>query len=308
METEGWLSGETGVLLAGVSVNSFKSYSKPALVAPLSPFCAAVGPNGSGKSNLSDAIRFALGEKPHHLRVARLADLISNLQIESNNQITSVTLFINNAGTIQQFKREISSSFTSVYSIDGEIMQNKEYLAELAKVGLSLRSSSFIVYQGTVESIAIKSPKELSQLFEEQSGSAKLAPIYNEYKINLEKLDSYFKNLLSSRKKLYADQKAIDSAKDDFKKYQELKKSMNLLKIKSVLLDVYKHDMEIDDIVKDIDQNKREFNSVENDLNEMQSQLNALHTDNTEFFNDNQELDTKLSKMVLLNIIENTLF
>lgn len=49
-------------------------------------------------------------------------------------------------------------------------MSNNEYLSELEKLCINVKAKNFLVFQGAVESVAMKNPKEMTQLFEEISG------------------------------------------------------------------------------------------------------------------------------------------
>lgn len=53
-------------------------------------------------------------------------------------------------------------------------MSNQQYLSELEILGINVKAKNFLVFQGAVESIAMKNPKERTMLFEEISGYEKL--------------------------------------------------------------------------------------------------------------------------------------
>jgi chromosome segregation ATPase len=50
------------------------------------------------------------------------------------------------------------------------VVSNNEYLAELEKLRINVKGKNFLVFQGAVESVAMKNPKEMTALFEEISG------------------------------------------------------------------------------------------------------------------------------------------
>lgn len=52
------------------------------------------------------------------------------------------------------------------------MVSNNEYLAELEKLCINVKAKNFLVFQGAVESVAMKNPKEMTGLFEEISGYA----------------------------------------------------------------------------------------------------------------------------------------
>lgn len=158
--------------LKHIEVENFKSYRGRRIIGPLKQFNAVIGPNGSGKSNFMDAISFVMGEKTQSLRVRRLCDLIHgaaiNKPISRSCSVTAV-FYLDDEGKELSFQRSVQGS-SSEYRIDNSIVSNTEYLAELEKLGINVKAKNFLVFQGAVESIAMKNPKEMTLLFEEISG------------------------------------------------------------------------------------------------------------------------------------------
>ena len=74
----------------------------------------------------------------------------------------------NDVGKELKFTRTVIGS-SSEYRIDGKISNATDYQNELEKLGIYLKAKNFLVYQGQVESIAIKNAKEITQVFEEIS-------------------------------------------------------------------------------------------------------------------------------------------
>ena len=58
---------------------------------------------------------------------------------------------------------------SSEYRVNGKVVSTVDYQAELEKIGIYIKAKNFLVYQGQVESIAMKSAKEITQVFEEIS-------------------------------------------------------------------------------------------------------------------------------------------
>jgi len=74
----------------------------------------------------------------------------------------------NEIGKEIKFTRTVIGS-SSEYRIDGKTTNGVDYQNELEKIGIYLKAKNFLVYQGQVESIAIKNAKEITQVFEEIS-------------------------------------------------------------------------------------------------------------------------------------------
>lgn len=157
--------------LQAIEMENFKSYRGHIVVGPLKQFTAVVGPNGSGKSNLMDAISFVMGEKASSLRVRRLNDLIHGSSIgKPVSRTCYVTAkFLLNDEHLMEFHRAVVGG-SSEFRINNEIVSSNTYLAKLEKLGINVKAKNFLVFQGAVENIAMKTPKERTALFEEISG------------------------------------------------------------------------------------------------------------------------------------------
>lgn len=117
-----------------------------------------------------DAISFVMGEKTTSLRVKRLNDLIHGSSIGkpvSRSCYVTAKFLI---GTKQMdFQRAVIAG-SSEYRINGDVVSSNAYLSKLEKLGINVKAKNFLVFQGAVENIAMKTPKERTVLFEEISG------------------------------------------------------------------------------------------------------------------------------------------
>ncbi|TGZ79951.1 RecF/RecN/SMC protein [Ascodesmis nigricans] len=188
--------------LVRLELENFKSY-KGHQVIHLGDgyFTSIVGPNGSGKSNSMDAISFVLGIKSSQLRSTHLRDLIYRGRKlrsdprngESQTQATQdsdpksayvMAVYIEDAGDEQiehRWKRIITSSGASEYRINEKQVTAAQYNAALEKQEILIKARNFLIFQGEVEAIASQSPRDLTRLIEQISGSL-------EYKAEYEKL------------------------------------------------------------------------------------------------------------------------
>lgn len=136
-----------------------------------------------------DAISFVMGEKTSSLRVKRLSDLIHGASINKpvSHSASVTAVFILDNGQEKSFQRAVKGS-SSECRINGDVIffylisrcictiwnfqvvSNAMYLSELEKLNINVKGKNFLVFQGQVESVAMKSPKEMTTLFEEISG------------------------------------------------------------------------------------------------------------------------------------------
>lgn len=164
--------------LERVEIEDFKTYYGKHVLGPLPSFTAVIGPNGGGKSNIFDAIAFALGERLTALRVKQGSQLIHREKAEDAATAASVTaVFSLPDGSEKTFKRAMCAQ-ESKFLMDGMEVSFSTYQKSLKKLGINLQCRNFMVFQGSVESIAMYGNKENVKLFEEISGSGALK---NEY-------------------------------------------------------------------------------------------------------------------------------
>lgn len=76
------------------------------------------------------------------------------------------------------FSRIITSKGTGEYQVNSKSVTFKQYEAKLASIGVLLKARNFLVFQGDVESMARKTPKQLVEMFENISGSSELKEEY----------------------------------------------------------------------------------------------------------------------------------
>lgn len=176
--------------IARLELRDFKSYGGAHVVGPFHRFTAVVGPNGAGKSNLMDAISFVLGVHSRHLRSSQLKDLVHRAPGDSEAQLAArsagVTLVyeladgerapsLAKSGTTEvRFSRLISGKGAGSYRVDDRDVSFEAYQEQLKQIGILVKARNFLVFQGDVESIASKSPSELTKLFEQISASDEL--------------------------------------------------------------------------------------------------------------------------------------
>ncbi|KAI9714098.1 MAG: Structural maintenance of chromosomes protein 1 [Chrysothrix sp. TS-e1954] len=189
--------------LVRLELYNFKSYKgHHVLLFGNSYFTSIIGPNGSGKSNSMDAISFVLGIKSSHLRSSHLRDLIyrgrilktskinadgtaaapataaegddADTQSSQRNDASSawvMAVYEDDAGEEQRWKRTITTAGQSEYRINDRVVQAKQYNEALEDENILIKARNFLVFQGDVEAIASQSPKDLTRLVEQISGS-----------------------------------------------------------------------------------------------------------------------------------------
>lgn len=167
--------------LKSFATYGFKSFADKTELTFDKGITAVVGPNGSGKSNISDAIRWVLGEQSaKYLRGSKMEDVIfSGSSKRRALGVAEVTLdFDNSDHTLPvdfeqvSLSRRIYRSGESEYAINKKGCRLKDIIDLMADTGLGKGSMS-IIGQNKIDEILNSRPEDRRSLFEEAAGIAK---------------------------------------------------------------------------------------------------------------------------------------
>ena len=164
--------------LKQLDISGFKSFGKAVTLEFSRPITAIVGPNGSGKSNVSEAIRWALGEQSmKSLRGKRGEDLIFHGS-GSASQLgkASVKITFDNSKKIFPLdfeevvvSREVYRDGVNEYKLNGTPVRLKDIVELLSNVGIG-GSGHYVISQGEADRILYASPKERRNMLEDALG------------------------------------------------------------------------------------------------------------------------------------------
>ncbi|XP_063925873.1 structural maintenance of chromosomes protein 1A isoform X1 [Zophobas morio] len=292
--------------LKHIEVENFKSYRGHRVIGPLKPFNAVIGPNGSGKSNFMDAISFVMGEKTQSLRVKRLSDLIHGAAISKpisrSASVTAVFILEEESGKEVSFQRSVQGS-SSEYRINGSVVSNNEYLAELEKLRINVKGKNFLVFQGAVESVAMKNPKEMTTLFEEISGSGALKEEYDRLKQQMQKAQEEINFAYQKKKGINAERKEARLEKEEADKYARLKDDLNDKLVEHQLFRLYHNEREMKNLENDLKHKQREVEKIEKKkeraeelLKEKKKEQGKFNRELAKIEQDIREVEVEISK------------
>uniref|UniRef100_A0A8C1WEI7 Structural maintenance of chromosomes protein n=1 Tax=Cyprinus carpio TaxID=7962 RepID=A0A8C1WEI7_CYPCA len=287
-----------------IEIENFKSYKGRQIIGPFHKFTAIIGPNGSGKSNLMDAISFVLAEKTSNLRVKTLKDLIHGAPVgkpAANRAFVSM-VYCEDNGDECTFTRVIIGS-SSEYRINNKVVGLSEYSEELEKLGILIKARNFLVFQGAVESIAMKNPKERTTLFEEISRSGELAQEYDRRKKEMVKAEEDTQFNYHRKKNIAAERKEAKQEKEEAERYQRLKDEVVRAHVQLQLFKLYHNEAEIEKLNRELSQRNREIEKdrkkmdhVEEELKEKKKELGRMMRDQQNVEKEIKEKDAELNQ------------
>uniref|UniRef100_A0A9J8ARJ2 Structural maintenance of chromosomes protein n=1 Tax=Cyprinus carpio carpio TaxID=630221 RepID=A0A9J8ARJ2_CYPCA len=287
-----------------IEIENFKSYKGRQIIGPFHKFTAIIGPNGSGKSNLMDAISFVLAEKTSNLRVKTLKDLIHGAPVgkPAANRAFVTMVYQQDNGQELSFSRIIIGS-SSEYRINNKVVGLSEYSDELEKLGILIKARNFLVFQGAVESIAMKNPKERTALFEEISRSGELAQEYDRCKKEMVKAEEDTQFNYHRKKNIAAERKEAKQEKEEAERYQRLKDEVIRAHVQLQLFKLYHNESEIEKLNrelahrnKEIDKDKKRMDRVEEELKEKKKELGKMMRDQQTIEKEIKEKDAELNQ------------
>ena len=166
------------MLLKSLELHGFKTFPERIKLSFDKGITSIVGPNGSGKSNISDAIRWVLGEQSAKtLRCSKMEDVVFNgTDKRKKTGYAEVTLSIDNKDRILPFDgdevavtRRYYRSGESEYMINKATVRLRDIHELFMDTGLG-RDGYSMIGQGKIDSIVASKSEERREIFEEASG------------------------------------------------------------------------------------------------------------------------------------------
>ncbi len=273
--------------LKEIEIQGFKSFADKTKVVFDQGVTAVVGPNGSGKSNITESLRWALGESSvKSLRGGKMPDVIfagTESRKPLNYASVVVTLdnedgFIKDAGQVIKVERHIYRSGDSEYRIDGKKVRLRDIHDLFLDTGLG-RDSFSIISQGKVEEIFNSKPEERRAIFEEAAGVLKYKTRRKETESKLQQTQDNLDRLEDIIYELDNQIKPLAKQAENARKFLDLDSQR-----KAIYLDV---------LVAQIKENKTELELTEEELTQAQELLTSYYQKREELEEENQSLKKK---------------
>lgn len=266
-----------------LEMHGFKSFAEPVVIEFHEGVTCIVGPNGSGKSNISDAIRWVLGEQsPKMLRGGKMEEVIfSGTASRKSRGMAEVTLVIDNSTGILPIDynevaitRRMYRSGESEYLINNSHCRLRDIRELIMDTGIGVDGYS-LIGQGKIADIVSSKPDSRREIFEEAAGVV----MYKSKKAESErKLESANANLERINDIIGEIEGRIDGLKEDSEKakeYLELKDRYRELEINITLKNVEKLDSSNITLKEDTEQIAEKIEELTAKKKEMDEKLSS---------------------------------
>ena len=227
------------MLLRTLEMQGFKSFPDKTELNFGKGITAVVGPNGSGKSNISDAVRWVLGEtSTKSLRGSKMEDVIfGGTSSRKPLGFAQVVLTLDNSdgslkdkGEVVTVSRRYYRSGESEYKIDGEQVRRRDVHELFMDTGLGADGYS-MVGQGKIDSIISAKNEDRRELFEEAAGISRFRHKRRDAERRLEQAQENLIRLLDILGELESRVGPLKTQSEKAKKYLELAEEKKTLEI-----------------------------------------------------------------------------
>ena len=273
--------------LKRLELQGFKSFADKTVLEFMPGITSVIGPNGSGKSNISDAIRWVLGEQSmKSLRGSKSLDIIfAGTQNRKSLGFAEASLVFDNTDgslpieyTEVTVTRKLYRSGETGYYINKVPCRLKDVLELFMDTGIGKDGYS-IIGQGKIDEILSNKSEDRRHIFEEAAGIVK----YRVRKAESEKKLEHTKlNLLRINDILAEIETNIEPLKiqaEKAKKYLNLREELKNIEIGLFLYNIEKYKQDLEDIVKDEEIYKNQCNDEEGRLERIKALKEELKSE-----------------------------
>ena len=281
-----------------IEMIGFKSFADRTVIEFNGGFTAIVGPNGCGKSNVSDAIRWVLGEQSaKSLRGDNMQDVIfKGTEKRKSLSYCEVTLtfdntdrFFNIAYDELSITRKLYRSGESEYLINKNTCRLRDITDLLFDSGIGKNGYS-VIGQGKVSEIVDEKPEERRTMFEEAAGVAKFKSRKDEAERKLERTRDNLVRIDDIRTEIGRQMGPLKKQAEDAKKYLEYKGQLKELEVNA-----YVFQYENANVVKA--QINQKLQAIDEELSARQNDLENITKEYAEQMDMLSDYDKKIASL-----------
>ncbi|MDR3125162.1 MAG: chromosome segregation protein SMC [Endomicrobium sp.] len=285
--------------LKKVEMCGYKSFADKTVLYFEPGISGIIGPNGCGKSNISDSIRWCLGEqRAKSMRGSTMQEVIfGGTQTRATTSMAEVSLTFDNSQNILPINysevivtRRLFRSGESEYFINKTQCRLKDIRDMFLDTGLGSDGYS-IIEQGKVDFLTTANPEDRRELFEAAAGISKYKVRKEETLRKLEKVDVDMSRL-SDALVIHKQQiTALDVAAKKAKQYKQYQEELAKYEVASLVTHISYSNKEIERLKEELDPKIKEFETTNTMMSQLEVQIQETHI----------KLDEKNEQYVNLN-------
>jgi len=282
------------VYLKALEIQGFKSFPEKTRLTFEKNITAIVGPNGSGKSNISDAIRWVMGEqRSSALRGGKMEDVIfGGTEVRSQVGFAEVSLFIDNTARIfhldqdeVMITRRYYRSGESEYAINRETVRLKDVHEILMDTGMG-RDGYAIIDQGRVGEILSQRSIDRREILEEAAGISRFRHRKEESERKLQRTEDDLTRINDKVSELSLQVEPLREQAEVAKKYLLLRDQLREVEISLWLT-------QLDKLRADAEQLSSDFETARVQFAEGQKALEAMYAESENFLEQFRQKDVE---------------
>lgn len=278
--------GVDKLYLKQLEVHGFKSFAEKIELNFADGINAVVGPNGSGKSNISDAIRWVLGEQSAKtLRGSKMEDVIfAGSEQKKALGFAEVCLCLDNSEGLLpvdfneiNITRRMYRSGESEYYINKTACRLKDIFELFMDTGIG-RDGYSIIGQGRIDEILSNKSEDRRQVFEEAAGIVKFKTRKHEAEKKLENTKQNITRVMDIIEEISLQLDPMKEQAEVAKRYRDVLHELKGIEINLILGNIDKYKARLESIIKDaegIQSYIEEKTNLKQQLEEKQKQLKA---------------------------------
>ncbi len=277
--------------LKSVEIQGFKSFADKIYLDFNPGITAIVGPNGSGKSNISDAIRWVMGEQSvRSLRGSRMEDVIfAGTEVRKPQGFAEVSLTLDNSERALPvdyeevvITRRVYRSGEGEYFINHAACRLKDIHELFMDTGLG-REGYSIIGQGKIDEILSNKSEDRRRIFEEAAGITKYKYRKNEAEKKLEKTKDNLTRVNDIMSELSGQLEPLRIQSEKAKKYLTLRDELRVIDVSVSVASIVKHraelveiDRRLEGVSTSIDLMQKEIDDKEQLTRDMYEQIETF--------------------------------
>ncbi len=284
--------------LKSVELQGFKSFADKIYLVFNPGITAIVGPNGSGKSNISDAIRWVMGEQSvKSLRGSRMEDVIfSGTEVRKPQGFAEVSLVLDNSEHIfpvdyeeVTVTRRVYRSGEGEYYINRNACRLKDIHELFMDTGLG-REGYSIVGQGRIDEILSNKSEDRRRIFEEAAGITKYKYRKNDAEKKLERTQENLTRVTDIMTELQSQIEPLRHQSEKAKKYLNLRDELKTIEVNASVVSIEK-------FREDLKKAEKEYDAVSESINTLQKETEATENAINKLYADVADYDAETEKL-----------